>query len=104
MDTEHHPFAEQPGHQSDLAFCSPQATWLHDSEVKLRILPERGRWVIYLVFIWIEHPLQVLMRRIRSVATEREADLMGKLLVRTARRDGRGTLQTRNDALHICDN
>lgn len=82
----------------DLAHMDRDNDWLRDSEVMTDIRPEKGRYIIYLVFVSIHDPSKVLRRRISDARTEREAELKARLYQRTAQKDPRGTLRVRPDA------
>ncbi|MEM6783806.1 MAG: hypothetical protein AAF624_08745 [Bacteroidota bacterium] len=81
-----------------LAFMDRDSDWLRDSEVMVDVRPEKGRFVIYLVFVSIHDPSKVLRRRITEARSEREAHLKARLYQRTAQKDPRGTLRVRPDA------
>ncbi|MEL7362358.1 MAG: hypothetical protein AAFN13_09815 [Bacteroidota bacterium] len=86
------------GTARDLAYMDRDSDWLRDSEVMVDIRPEKGRFVIYLVFVSVHDPSKVLRRRITEARSEREAHLKARLYQRTAQKDPRGTLRVRPDA------
>lgn len=85
------------GTARDLAHMDRDSDWLRDSEVMVDIRPEKGRFVIYLVFVSIHDPSRFVRRRISEARSEREAHLKARLYQRTAQKDPRGTLRVRSD-------
>jgi hypothetical protein len=92
-----------PGTTDDLQFLRNDL-WLHNTEVRYRIVSQHGRWHVIMVFIAVETPLKFLCRGIDHYETEKKALLYAQLLQRNIRKDARGNLKTNTDALHICDN
>ena len=65
--------------------------WLLDAEVKHRIVHDKGRWHVELVFVDTVDPTHFLVKRIADFRTERLAEINATYMVQTAAKDIRGT-------------
>jgi len=72
--------------------------WLLDAEVRTRIVEEKGRWVVSLVFIDTKDPNRVLVNEIGDYRSQRLAEVYAQNMKLTAEKDPRGTQKVkRND-------
>ncbi|MEM6263378.1 MAG: hypothetical protein AAGI38_12775 [Bacteroidota bacterium] len=92
------------GTQEDMAFVAPDATWLHDSEVKTDIILQNGMWQVFLVFVGLDSPLHLFRRKIQSYSSQKKAQMFGEIYRRSAARDERGNLKTDMSQLDLPQN
>jgi len=78
--------------------------WLMDTEVKYFVVERKSRWYLAVIYISIQNPFQLIIKRLDSYATRQQAQTYGKFFQRCIRKDKRGTLKMNEDALNICQN
>lgn len=65
--------------------------WLLNAEVRTRIVEEKGRWVVSLVFVDTENPRRFLVNEIGNYRTKQLAEIYARSMKQTAEKDPRGT-------------
>jgi hypothetical protein len=78
--------------------------WLLNTEVRYLLLRKHRLWHLFMVYIAIDNPLQLLCKQIDVYASQHKAETFAKILQRGIRRDARGTLKMNRNAFHICTN
>ena len=78
--------------------------WLLDAEVQTRIVEEKGRWMVSLVFIDTNDPSRVLINEIADYRSKRLAEIAALNMKRTAEKDPRGTQKVKKDDYDINNN
>lgn len=82
----------------------PKDAWLLNAEVQYKIVENKGRWEVSLVFIDTNDPKHVLVRYINDYRTKRLAEIHGEYMRRAAARDPRGTQKVDKNDYDINDN
>lgn len=80
------------------------SNWLLNAEVQARIVPEKGRWLVTLVFIDTQDPSHILVREIASYRSKRLAEIHAQQMQLTAAKDPRGTQKVNKDDYNINPN
>ncbi len=65
--------------------------WLLNAEVRTRIVEEKGRWVVSLVFVDTENPKRFLINEIGDYRSKQLAEIYARNMKQTAEKDPRGT-------------
>ena len=78
--------------------------WLLDAEVQTRIVEEKGRWTVSLVFIDTKNPSRVLVNEIADYRSRRLAEIAALNMKQTAEKDARGTQKVKKDDYDINNN
>ena len=79
-------------------------SWLKDAEVQTRIIEERGRWVVSLVFIDTKDPSRILVNESADYRSKRLAEIHALNMQQTAAKDPRGTQKVNKDDYDINNN
>ena len=75
-----------------------------DAEVRTRVVEDKGRWVVSLVFIDTNDPKRVLVTEIGDYRSKRLAEIHALNMKKTAEKDPRGTQKVKKDDYDINDN
>ncbi|WP_435624268.1 hypothetical protein [Flagellimonas sp.] len=78
--------------------------WLLDAEVQTRIVEEKGRWMVSLVFIDTKDPSRILVNEIADYRSKRLAEIAALNMKQTAEKDPRGTQKVKKDDYDINNN
>ncbi len=78
--------------------------WLLDAEVQTRIVEEKGRWMVSLVFIDTNDPSRVLINEIADYRSKRLAEIAALNMKLTAEKDPRGIQKVKKDDYDINNN
>jgi len=78
--------------------------WLLDAEVQTRIVEEKGRWTVSLVFIDTKNPSRILVNEIADYRSKHLAEIAALNMKRTAEKDIRGTQRIHKDDYDINHN
>ncbi|MEO1013460.1 MAG: hypothetical protein AAFX53_19365 [Bacteroidota bacterium] len=78
--------------------------WLLDAEVQTRIVEEKGRWGVALVFIDTKDPSRILVNEIADYRSKRLAEIAALNMKRTAEKDPRGIQKVNKDDYDINNN
>ena len=78
--------------------------WLLDAEVQTRIVEEKGRWMVSLVFIDTKDPSRVLINEIADYRSKRLAEIAALNMKLTAEKDPRGIQKVKKDDYDINNN
>ncbi|PRX57479.1 hypothetical protein [Flagellimonas meridianipacifica] len=78
--------------------------WLLDAEVQTRVVEEKGRWVVSLVFIDTKDPSRILVNEIADYRSKRLAEIAALNMKQTAEKDPRGTQKVKKDDYDINNN
>ncbi|MEM7371469.1 MAG: hypothetical protein AAF587_22835 [Bacteroidota bacterium] len=95
--------AETKGDESDL-YLFRDSAWLQNSEVRYALLPKRGRWHVYMLFLSLDEPIKLLIRYLDHYPSKNKAETFARIFQRGIRKDSRGTLKRDQHDYNICRN
>ncbi len=98
-----HAYLDKKGGREDIKFTR-EAKWVKDSAVIENVFYKNGMWQINLLFAHYKDPLQFIIRKITSCASEKKATLAGYLFKKNAAKDQRGTLVINEKDFKFCEN
>ena len=78
--------------------------WLPNTEVKSIIYQRKGRWHVDMLFLSLEDPLKIIIRKIDHYHSQKKAETFASIFQRGIRKDARGTLKRQEYAYDICKN
>ena len=91
------------GSGNDLIFLFDDR-WLKQTEVRYFVKNEKGRWQVFLVFIFVQNPYQFLCRRIENYDSNSKAVMFAEYFRRSAVQSTQRILKINEDAFNICKN
>ncbi len=83
---------------------NPEDAWLLDAEVQYKIVEQKSRWQVSLVFIDTKDPTHFIIKKMGDYRSKRLAEIYAINRMKTAARDVRGTQKVKKDAYHINNN
>ncbi|MCI2228250.1 hypothetical protein MC378_03655 [Polaribacter sp. MSW13] len=82
----------------------PEDAWLLDAQVQYRIIENKSRWEVSLVFIDSKDPKHLLIQKIGDYHSKRLAEIYARNIQNTAAKDSRGKQKINKDDYHINNN
>lgn len=81
-----------------------KSDWLLTAEVKTRIVEKNGRWIVSLVFVDINNPVNFIVQRIGDYRSKKLAEIYANFTKKTAAKGSNKKHKANDDDFNINNN
>ncbi len=80
------------------------SAWLLTAEVKSRIVEKNGRWIVSLIFVDINNPVNILVQTMGDYQSKKQAEIYANFMQKTAAKETKSSHKVNNDDFNINNN